>query len=114
MGTRDREQPLHAEGQRPFRHPTCPVRDINNLDRKRARPASEVISKSFKTNPTAIRKVSCSSGSWRSVVFVLLSSFSSWRCTITSFPSFSSSIVQTHVNNIKKPAGKLQRDGQGK
>jgi hypothetical protein len=38
VGTHDRERPLHTEVQRPLRHPARPVRDIDNLDRKRACP----------------------------------------------------------------------------
>jgi hypothetical protein len=32
----------------------------------------------------------------------------------TSCPSFSSRVVQTHINNIKEPAGKLRKDGESR
>jgi hypothetical protein len=114
MRTRDCEQPLHAEVQCPLHSPCAWSVTSTTWTTSELILASEVISKSLKTNPMAIRRVSCSSDSLRSVAFVSLSSFSRCQCATISSPSFSSSTIQTHINDVKKLAGKLRKDGQGK
>jgi hypothetical protein len=77
-------------------------------------PSSEVIPSSSKTYPTASRKVSWSSNSLRRVFFALPHSLSKRRRATTSCPSFSSRVVQTHINDVKEPARKLRKDGESK
>jgi hypothetical protein len=77
-------------------------------------PSSQVILRSYKTNLMARRRVSWSSESLRRVFFASPSLLSRCQRATTSFPSFSLRAIQTRINHVKEPAGKLKKDGESK